>query len=94
MSCEASDAADRDWERFHTPRNLALALAGKVGELCAEFQWLPEGERMDDDHVDAVRSEIADVFIYLIRLSDVLDVDLHEAAREKMALNAARFPTA
>ena len=76
--------AVRDWEQFHTPKNLAMALAGEAGELIAELQWLtPEASRtvMADPEAGArVRSELADVFLYLTRLADVLEVDLVEAA--------------
>jgi NTP pyrophosphatase (non-canonical NTP hydrolase) len=87
----------RDWERYHTPKNLAMALAGEVGELVACFQWLtPEesGRVMHDPGTAAdVESELADVLQYLIRLADVLGVDLAEAVRRKMRLNETRFPS-
>jgi NTP pyrophosphatase (non-canonical NTP hydrolase) len=89
-------ARARDWEHFHTPKNLAMALAGEVGELVACFQWLTPEESahvMDDPSTAAeVESELADVLQYLIRLADVLGVDLAEAARRKMQLNETRFP--
>ena len=88
-------AATREWEQFHTPKNLAMALAGEVGELLAELQWLTpeEAARVMDDPAAAgrVRSELADVTIYLIRLGDVLDVDLIEAARAKLAEGEDRY---
>ncbi len=90
-------ARDRDWEQFHTPKNLAMALAGEVGELLEIFQWLtPEqaASVMSSDRTDDVRDELADVLIYLVRLADVLDVDLAEVARGKMARNHDRFPHA
>lgn len=89
-------AAERDWEQFHTPKNLAMALAGEVGELLAEFQWLTPEESMavmdDPEAGHAVADELADVAIYLIRLADVLGVDLAEAATAKIRRNADRFP--
>ena len=89
-------ARRRDWEPFHTPKNLAMAIAGEAGELAAEFQWLtPEESRTvmaDPASGAAVRSEMADVFLYLVRLADVLDVDLLAAAREKSSINEKRFP--
>ena len=89
-------AERRDWGRFHTPKNLAMAIAGEAGELAAEFQWLsPEesSEVMNDARsAAAVRDEIADVAIYLLRLVAVLGVDLGEAIRNKVADNEARFP--
>jgi NTP pyrophosphatase (non-canonical NTP hydrolase) len=89
-------AQARDWEQFHTPKNLAMALAGEVGELVACFQWLTpdESERVMDNPGTAanVESELADVLQYLIRLADVLGVDLADAVRRKMRLNETRFP--
>lgn len=86
----------RDWEQFHTPKNLAMALAGEVGELVACFQWLtPEQSArvMDEPGTAAdIESELADVLQYLIRLADVLGVDLADAVRAKMRLNETRFP--
>ncbi|MFV2196709.1 nucleotide pyrophosphohydrolase [Nocardiopsis sp. LOL_012] len=86
----------RDWGPAHTPKNLAMALAGEAGELVAEFQWLTEeesGRVMDDpERAEAVRLEMADVFCYLLRLADVLGVDLDAAVREKTAINEHRFP--
>src|ERR1700758_2764463 len=82
-------AAARDWEQFHTPKNLAMALAGEVGELLAELQWLTPEESSnvmaDSDAAARMRSEMADVTIYLVRLADLLDVDLLEAAKAKLA---------
>jgi len=87
--------AARDWEQFHTPKNLAMALAGEVGELLAEFQWLtPEeaaGIMADPQAAGQVRSEIADVFLYLTALADVLGVDLLSAAADKLAENERRY---
>ena len=88
-------ARDRDWEQFHSPKNLAMALAGEVGELLEIFQWLtPEqaASVMSSDRNDDVRDELADVLIYLVRLADVLDVDLTEVARRKVERNHDRFP--
>lgn len=89
-------AAEREWEPFHTPKNLAMALAGEVGELVAEFQWLtPEQSAvvMEDAEAGArVRAEIGDVVIYLARLADVLGVDLVEAAHRKLDDSARRYP--
>lgn len=85
----------RDWDQFHTPKNLAMALAGEVGELLAELQWLTpeESERVmaDPESAARMRSELADVTIYLVRLSDVLGVDLIEAARAKLAESELRY---
>ena len=90
-------AAERDWGQFHTPKNLAMALAGEVGELLEIFQWLtPEqaAEVMGSGRADDVRDELADVVIYLVRLADVLGVDLLEVAHAKLARNHDRFPPA
>jgi dCTP diphosphatase len=88
-------AAVREWEQFHTPKNLTMALAGEIGELLEIFQWLtPEAstEIMDSARADDVRDELADVFIYLARLADVLEVDLAAVAAAKMDRNVGRFP--
>jgi NTP pyrophosphatase (non-canonical NTP hydrolase) len=91
-------AEERAWQPFHTPKNLAMALAGEVGELLAEFQWLtPEQSASVMSDVEAgarVRAEIGDVMIYLARLADVLGVDLLEAATAKLADSARRYPVA
>jgi dCTP diphosphatase len=87
---------ERGWSRFHDPKNLAMALSGEAGELVAIFQWLTpdESEQVPDDEVliARAREEIADVAIYLLLLADALGVDLTEAIREKLALNALRYP--
>jgi NTP pyrophosphatase (non-canonical NTP hydrolase) len=87
----------RNWAQFHTPKNLAMALAGEVGELVAEFQWLtPEQAAtvMTDDAEAAarIRAELGDVTNYLVRLADVLGVDLVEAAHAKIDANDERYP--
>ena len=85
----------RSREQFRTPKNLVMALVGKAGELIAEFQCLSPDESMldpADDRLRAVREEMADVVIYLIRLSTVLKVDLIDAAMDKLVLNEKRYP--
>jgi dCTP diphosphatase len=86
----------RDWNQFHTPKNLAMALACETGELLAEFQWLTPEESslsaLSIDQLDAVKMEIADVFIYLVRLADLLEIELHDAAIKKISINESRFP--
>ncbi|MFG2000969.1 nucleotide pyrophosphohydrolase [Spirillospora sp. NPDC048911] len=88
-------AAERDWEQFHTPKNIAMALAGETGELLAELQWLTPEESwkvMDDPAAGArLHAEFGDVFLYLIRLADLLNVDLLEAANAKLQQNARRY---
>ena len=85
----------RNWEQFHTPKNLSMAVAGEAGELVAEFQWLtPEQSMrssMSSEKLNNVELEIADVAIYLIRLADVLGVDVAEIVRKKIAINESRF---
>jgi NTP pyrophosphatase (non-canonical NTP hydrolase) len=90
----AAFAAAREWEQFHSPKNLAMALAVEAAELVEEFQWLTEAqsESLDAERRDRVRLELADVFIYLLRLADRLDVDLLRAADDKMALNERKYP--
>jgi NTP pyrophosphatase (non-canonical NTP hydrolase) len=89
-------ARARDWEQYHTPKNLAMALAGETGELVACFQWLTPDESarvmVDPGTAAAIESEMADVLQYLIRLADVLGIDLAEAVRTKIGLNETRFP--
>ena len=88
-------AAERDWEQYHTPKNLAMALAGEVGELLEIFQWLtPEQAAgvMASGRAEDVRDELADVLIYLVRLADILGVDLLEVAGTKLERNHERFP--
>lgn len=88
-------ARERDWEQFHTPKNLAMALAGEVGELLEIFQWLTPEEAsaiMGSARADDVEDELADVAIYLLRLADVLGIDLLAVARDKLERNRDRFP--
>lgn len=89
-------AAERDWEQFHTPKNLAMALAAEAGELLEQFQWLTaeESDQLDAPRRAAVSAELADVFIYLVRLCDRLEVDLWSAASAKLEENAAKYPAA
>lgn len=89
-----SFAEERDWGAFHTPKNLAMALAGEAGEVIEHFQWLsPEASAaLADDTRDAVALELADVLLYLVRLADVLEIDLADAARRKLGINAERYP--
>jgi dCTP diphosphatase len=90
----AAFAAERDWQQFHSPKNLAMALSVEVAELVEQFQWLTEEQSrlLDAERYERVRLELADVFIYLLRLADRLDVDLLEAADAKIALNERKYP--
>ena len=89
-------AAARDWEQFHTPKNLAMALAVEAAELLEQFQWLTpaQSERLDARQKRAVEDEIADVLLYLTRLADVLDIEPVAAARRKIRSNARKYPVA
>lgn len=87
-------AAERDWDRFHTPKNLAAALVVEAAELLEQFQWLAEeeGASLSDQQLTAIRRELADVLIYLTRMADVMQVDLMEAARQKLEENRKKYP--
>lgn len=96
LAAEIRNFADaRDWEQFHTPKNLSMAVAGEAGELVAEFQWLTAEQsmrsNMSPEKLKDVELEIADVAIYLIRLADVLGIDVAEVVRKKIAINESRF---
>lgn len=86
--------SERDWDKFHTPKNLATALSVEASELLEPFQWLVSGDKSELDEVKltAIRHEMADVLVYLVRLADKLDVDLLQAVQEKMVLNRAKYP--
>ncbi len=90
----AEFARERDWDQFHSPKNLSMALAGEVGELLEHFQWLTETQSRDlpDDVKNAVALEMADVLLYLVRLADTLGIDLAAAADRKIGLNASKYP--
>jgi len=89
-------ADERDWNPFHSPKNLAMALTGEVGELVEIFQWLTEEQSRsvadDPKTARAVRDELADVVLYLIRLCSVLNVDLNEAIIHKIQANRIKYP--
>ena len=86
----------RDWDQFHSPKNLAMALSVEASELLEHFQWLTEDQsrNLDEQRLHAVRLEAADVFIYLLRLADKLKIDLVDAARDKIRLNEQKYPAA
>ena len=91
----AGFSSERDWDQLHTPKNLTMALAGEVGELVEIFQWLTAEESaavMSSPRAQDVRDELADVLIYLVRLADVLNVDLIGAGFEKLQKNALKYP--
>ena len=87
-------AQARAWERYHTPKNLVMALSVEASELLEPFQWLTAEQslQLSAEQHEAVRQEIADVLIYLTRLADLLDIDLLDAAADKLALNARKYP--
>jgi dCTP diphosphatase len=89
-------ADERDWTQYHSPKNLAMALTGEVGELVEIFQWLTEEQSMavaqSPKTARAVRDELADVLLFLVRLSSVLGVDLNDAVASKLASNAQKYP--
>ncbi|GAB4299870.1 MAG: nucleotide pyrophosphohydrolase [Thiohalomonadaceae bacterium] len=84
----------RDWEQFHNPKNLAMALIAEAAELVEHFQWLSaeQSENLSEEKLEEVRLELADIQIYLIRIADRLNVDLIRAVKDKMARNEERYP--
>ena len=91
----ADFADDRDWDQFHNPKNLAMALSVEASELVEIFQWLtPEQaeEIMDSSQSDHVKEEVADVMIYLLRLADKLDIDLESIVNDKIVQNGKKYP--
>ncbi|WP_368934458.1 nucleotide pyrophosphohydrolase [Alcaligenes faecalis] len=92
----AQFAREREWDQFHSPKNLAMALTNEVGELIEIFQWLTEDQSRevgnDPKTAEAVRDELADVQIYLSRLAVVLGVDMNEAVTNKLVKNAQKYP--
>lgn len=87
-------ARDRDWEQFHAPKNLAMALAVEAGELMELFQWLTEAQsrNLDADTEQRAAEELADVYLYCLLMASRLNIDLQQAAQAKMSKNAARYP--
>ena len=87
-------AEQRDWDQFHSPKNLSMALSAEVAEIIEHFQWLTEeqSKNLSSDKLSQVETELADTLIYLIRLADKLDIDLLAAAKSKIELNAQKYP--
>ncbi len=87
-------ASKRDWDKFHSPKNLAMALAAEVGELIEHFQWLTEDQSksLTEAKLKEVEEELADILIYLVRLSDKLGIDLIDAAFRKIDINSTKYP--
>jgi len=92
----AAFARERDWEQFHSPKNLAMAMSAEAAELLEHFQWLTESQSRDlsPEAREAVALEMADVLLYLVRLADQLGVDLLDAADRKLVINARKYPVA
>jgi dCTP diphosphatase len=89
-------ARERDWDQFHSPKNLAMALSVEVAEIVEHLQWLTQDQskRLEADQLDKIRAEIGDVMIYLARLADRLGIDPLQAAHEKMRINEEKYPVA
>ena len=87
-------AEARDWDQFHSPKNLSMALSAEVAEIIEHFQWLTEeqSKNLPQNKLDEVETELADTLIYLIRLADKLDIDLLAAAQSKIELNEQKYP--
>ena len=87
-------AAERDWDQYHSPKNLSMALIAEAAELVEHFQWLTEEQSytLPDNTLAEVRLELADIFVYLLRMSDRLGVDLVQAAQQKISLNEQKYP--
>ena len=91
-------AHDRDWEQYHTPKNISMALSVEAAELLEIFQWMTPGEsvavRTSRSHKQSVEDELGDIINYVLRLADVLDIDLERSVLNKMAKNAEKYPAA
>jgi dCTP diphosphatase len=87
-------AKERDWDQYHSPKNLATALCIEAAELLEHFQWINEesSRSLSAEQLQKIREEVADVLLYLIRLTDKLDINLLDAAAEKIVLNAKKYP--
>jgi len=87
-------ADTRDWNQFHSPKNLSMALSIEAGEIMEHFQWLTQeqSKNLSADRLDEVAKELADTLLYLVRLADKLDIDLLAAAQNKIELNGQKYP--
>ncbi|TMX64590.1 nucleotide pyrophosphohydrolase [Vibrio rotiferianus] len=87
-------ADERDWDKFHSPKNLAMALSGEVGELVEHFQWLTEKQSLNltVEQKEEVASEVADIMMYLLRFSDKVDINILDACEKKMSINEHKYP--
>ena len=87
-------ASERNWDKYHTPKNLSMALSVEASELVEIFQWLTqeESKNIDSKDIESVKDEVADILIYLVRIADKLDIDLEEAILEKIKKNGEKYP--
>ena len=87
-------AKERDWDQFHSPKNLSMALSAEVAEIVEHFQWLTEeqSKSLPEEKLEEVETELADTLIYLVRLADKLDIDLLAAAKNKIDVNEQKYP--
>jgi len=89
--------SERDWEKFHSPKNLAMALGGESGELLELFQWLTEKESFhvmkEEETAQKVRNELADITVYILRVCDVLNISIEDAILEKLKINEEKYPS-
>ena len=87
-------ADERDWDQFHNPKNLSMALSAEIGELLDIFQWLTsdQSKNLSDKDLKLAKEELGDIMIYLIRLSDKLDIDLEQAVIDKIKINEEKYP--
>lgn len=87
-------AEERDWDQFHSPKNLSMALIVEAGELVEHFQWMKQSEsfELEPDKLQSVEEELADIFVYLVRIADQLGIDLIDASHRKIQSNAAKYP--
>jgi NTP pyrophosphatase (non-canonical NTP hydrolase) len=92
--CLRKFALEREWDQYHTPKNLSMALIAEAAELVEHFQWVDgsQSHLLEDKTRQAVEEELADILIYLVRISDKLDVDLYKATERKIAINGKKYP--
>lgn len=83
---------ERDWEQYHDPKNLALALSVEVAEIVEIFQWKKNEEELSPEEIEGLRQEIGDVLVYLLELAQKYEIDIIQAAKDKMVLNAKKYP--
>lgn len=92
----AAFAKERDWDQFHSPKNLTMGLAAEAAELLEIFQWLTEDQSReilkDGEEMSLVKEEVADVFIYLVRLADKLGIDIEKEVNKKIEINEKKYP--